>query len=292
MILPAVDRCAALLALIAGLAAAVPCAVQAAGPSAEELAQADERKRASLVDRVDRFTQEIDSGRLQGRVLAEVYRYRGIAYSHLKQNERAAEDLSKAIELDPFSPQYYEDRAIAYLKLREFSRAQTDLAMALGLDRKRPTAYREEGRLASYQGEYARAARSFALAMENDHGMGVLYAAIWLHIAVTRGALDAPSPLPPYAGALPPTQWPAPVVQMLIGTIQPDQAIALADALDPDTYQAQKCEAYFYAGEHYLAQQNKEAGEAAFQAAVATGVTDFLEYDWALRELELMRAAQ
>jgi lipoprotein NlpI len=265
---------------------------QAAGPSAEELAQAAERKRASLVDRIDRFTKEIDSGRLQGKDLAEVFRLRGIAYSHLTQNDRAAEDLSKAIELDPFNPQYYEDRAITYLKLREFAKAQTDLAMALGLDRKRPTAYREEGRLASYQGEHARAARSFALSMEHDSGMGVVYSAIWLHIAVTRGALNAPSPLPPYAAALPPTQWPAPVIQMLIGTIQPDQAIALADAPDADTYRAQKCEAYFYAGEHYLAQQKADAARVAFEAAAATGVTDFLEYDWALRELELMKASR
>lgn len=291
MILLAADRCAALLALIVALTAAVPCAAQA-GPSAEELAQTAERKRASLVDRVDRLSKEIDSGRLQDKDLAEVFRLRGIAYSHLTQNERAAAELSKAIELDGFNPQYYEDRAITYLKLREFAKAQTDLAMALGLDRKRPTAYREEGRLGSYQGDHARAARGYALAMENDNGMGVLYAAIWLHIAVARGALNVPSPLAPYAAALPPSQWPAPVVQMLIGTIQPDQAIALADAPDADTYQAQKCEAYFYAGEYYLAQQSPETAKAAFEAAVATGVTDFLEYDWALRELELMKVAR
>jgi lipoprotein NlpI len=229
------------------------------------------------------------STRLSDRDLAEVLRLRGIAYSHLTQNEQAAADLSRAIELDGFNPQYYEDRAITYLKLREFAKAQTDLAMALGLDRKRPTSYREEGRLGSYQGDHTRAARGYALAMENDDGMGALYAAIWLHIAITRGALNVPSPLARYAAALPPTQWPEPVIQMLIGTIQPDQAIALADAPDADTYQAQKCEAYFYAGEHFLAQQRPETAKAAFEAAVATGVTDYLEYDWALRELELTK---
>jgi len=277
-----------LIAVIAALVSSVPAA-DAAGPSAEELSQAAEKKHAALVARAERFTQGIESGRWQGRDLGELYRVRGITYSHLTDNQRAVEDLNKAIELDAFNPQYYEDRAITYLKLRDFANARTDLSMSLGLDRKRPTAYREEGRLASYQGEHARAARSFAQALDYDEGMGALYAAIWVHLAVARGALNMPSPLPPYAAAVPPAQWPAPVVRMLVGTISPAEAIALADAPDPDTFLNQKCEAYFYAGEQYLVQHDQNAARAAFEAAVATGVTDFVEYDWAKRELELMK---
>ena len=288
MIQLAACRGTTLVAVIATLATAAPLA-GAAGPSAEELSQAAERKHAALVARVERFTQGIDSGRWQGRDLGELYRVRGITYSHLTDNDRAVEDLDKAIELDAFNPQYYEDRAITYLKLRNFANARTDLSMSLGLDRKRPTAYREEGRLASYQGEHARAARSFAQAMDYDEGMGALYAAIWVHLAVARGALNMPSPLAPYATAVPPAHWPAPVVRMLVGTISPAEAIALADAPDADTFLNQKCEAYFYAGEQYLVQHDQDAARAAFEAAVATGVTDFVEYDWAKRELELMK---
>jgi len=276
----------ALTAMIVALAAAAPAV---SGPSTEELNQAAEKKHAALVARVDRLTQGIDSGRWQGRDLGELYRVRGITYSHLTDNQRAVEDLTKAIELDAFNPQYYEDRAITYLKLRDFANARTDLSMSLGLDRKRPTAYREEGRLASYQGEHGRAARSFAQAMDYDEGMGALYAAIWVHLAVARGALNMPSPLAPYAAAVPHAQWPAPVVRMLVGTISPAEAIALADTPDADTFLNQKCEAYFYAGEQYLVQQDAAAARSAFEAAVATGVTDFVEYDWAKRELELMQ---
>ena len=291
MIQLAVRRRVALIAVFAVLATAAPL-VGATGPSAEALSQAAERKHAALVARVDRFTQGIDSGRYQGQDLGELYRVRGITYSHLTDNQRAVEDLSKAIELDAFNPQYYEDRAITYLKLRDFANARTDLSMSLGLDRKRPTAYREEGRLASYQREYTRAAHSFAQAMDYDEGMGALYAAIWLHLAVARGALSMPSPLAPYAAAVPPAQWPAPVVRMLVGTISPAEAIALADSPDPDAFLNQKCEAYFYAGEQYLVQHDADAARTAFEAAVATGVTDFVEYDWAKRELELMKAQQ
>jgi len=283
-------RCAAVLVLTVALTAVVTSVAQAAGPSAEALAQAAAEKRASLAQEIDRLTGEIDSGRLHGKELAEMFRYRGIALSRLTQNERALEDFGRAIELEEFGPQYYEDRAITYLKLRDFPRAQTDLAMALGLDSKRATAHREEGRLASYQGEHARAAHSFALAMDNDQGIGVLYAAIWLHVEVMRSRSNAWSPLTSYAEVLPADQWPAPVIKMLTGAMQPEEAIALAQSPDVDIDQAQKCEAYFYAGQQYLIDQNPDAAKAAFEAAVATGMTEFLEYDWALRELELMKA--
>ncbi len=286
----AADRCAVVLMLTFALSFSATCAAQPAGPSAEALSQAAAMKRTSLIVEVDRLTAGIDSGRLQGRELAEAFRHRGIALSRLSENERAVKDFAKAIELEQLNPEYYEDRAITYLKLREFALAQTDLAMALGLDSKRPTAHREEGRLASYRGEHARAAHSFALAMDNDRGMGAVYAAIWLHIAATRGGLNASSPLPSFAEGLPSTLWPAPVIQMFTGAIQPEEAIAKAQSPDVDTDQAQKCEAYFYAGEQYLLDQKPEAAKAAFESAVTTGMTEFLEYDWALRELELMKA--
>ena len=262
----------------------------AAQPSAEELAQAAAKKHELLTSRVGRITSDIESGRLQGKDLADAYRFRGVAYSQLNDDERAVQDFSSAIELEQVSVQYYEDRAIGYLRLREFAKANTDLDMALGLDTKYPPAHREKGRLAAYQGEYARAARSFALAMENDQGMGAAYGAIWLQVAATRANLEGTSPLPQLAAALPPTQWPAPVIQMLIGMISPEEAIAAADNRDPDTFLEQKCEAYFYVGEYYMAQKDTERARAAFEAAVATGVTEFLEYDWARRELELMQA--
>jgi len=158
------------------------------------------------------------------------------------------------------------------------------------LDSKRPTAHREEGRLASYQGEHARAVRSFAQAMDNDDGIGVVYAAIWLHVAARRGGLNASPTLLSFAEGQSFAEWPSPVIQMLTGAIRPEEAIAMAQSSDISIDQAQKCEVYFYAGEQYLINQKPDAAKTAFEAAVATGMTEFLEYDWALRELELMKA--
>jgi lipoprotein NlpI len=261
-------------------------------PSSEELAQVAAKKQRSLASRIEALTNEIESGRLEGKDLADAYRLRGVAYSELDDNERSVRDFSSAIELEQVTVQYYEDRAIGYLRLRKFAEANTDLDMALGLDTKYPPAHREKGRLSAYQGEWDSAARSFSLAMQNDQGMGAAYGAIWLQVAAIRAGLDGTSPLPQLAAALPPAQWPAPIVQMLLGKISPEQAVAAADNRDPATYLEQQCEAYFYVGEYYMAQRDTERARAAFEATVATGVTEFLEYDWARRELELMQAGK
>jgi lipoprotein NlpI len=51
-----------------------------------------------------------------------------------------------------------------------------------------------------------------------------------------------------------------------------------------------KCEAYFYVGQEYLIRNQKDKAQAAFDLALATGATEFLEYDWSARELELLGA--
>jgi lipoprotein NlpI len=73
---------------------------------------------------------------------------------------------------------------------------------------------------------------------------------------------------------------------MYSGQLDPAQAIAAAASPDPRVALGQQCEAYFYAGEEYLIRHEPQQARAAFEAAVATGMTDFIEYDWAVRELE------
>jgi len=71
--------------------------------------------------------------------------------------------------------------------------------------------------------------------------------------------------------------------------MEPEAAIESATTINPKQTLMQQCEAYFYAGQHYLISKEPEKAKAAFQAAVATNVTEFLEYDWAVQELEQMK---
>lgn len=81
-----------------------------------------------------------------------------------------------------------------------------------------------------------------------------------------------------------------PVAELLKGSISPQQYLAQADAANPRAYLMLQCEVQFYLGQYYLTKGEKDLARQSFSAAVETGVTDFMEYDWALRELEVLAA--
>jgi lipoprotein NlpI len=75
---------------------------------------------------------------------------------------------------------------------------------------------------------------------------------------------------------------------MLRERVSPEQVVAATASIEPRKALGQKCEAYFYVGQVYLMRGDAQRAKAAFESAVATGSVEHLEYDWALRELELM----
>jgi lipoprotein NlpI len=143
--------------------------------------------------------------------------------------------------------------------------------------------------LAFYRGDYQQAAHDLTRLARAAEGQTFVYSVLWLDLAIRRGRLPRESRLALAEQELTSGQWPAPLVQMYQGKLEPAQVIAAATAPDPRVALAQQCEAYFYAGEEYLIRHEPQQARAAFEAAIATGMTDFLEYDWAARELELMK---
>jgi lipoprotein NlpI len=262
---------------------------QALEPSSELASTLQVQRRQFAEQALAQATLRIESSELDDRQLAAAFRARAVARNRLLEHAEALADLSHAVDLDPFNPLYYEERATTYLKLREFKQADVDLEMALGLDRTRLGALREKGRLAFYLGDYQEAAHDLIRVARDAEGQAFVYSVIWLDLAIRRGKLDRESRLGLAEQELHDGQWPAPLVQMYQGRLDPVGAIAAAAATDPRTTLAQQCEAYFYAGQEYLIRQERQQARAAFEAVVATGMTDFLEYDWAVRELELLK---
>ncbi len=263
------------------------CALEPASELADVL---QTQRRQAAEQAIAQATVQIESSEMDDKHLAAAFRARAVARNRLIQYPEAVMDLSRAVELDPFNPQYYEDRAITYLKLREFKQADVDLEMALGLDRNRLAAQREKGRLAFYRGDYQQAAQDLIRLAREADGQTFVYSVLWLDLAIRRGRLPRESRLGLAEQEVSDGQWPAPLVQMYQGKLDPAQAIAAAAAPDPRVALAQQCEAYFYAGQEYLIRQEPQQARAAFEAVVATGMTDFLEYDWAVRELEVMKS--
>lgn len=273
------------LALALALWACAGYAVEPDSDGARQL-QAERRQLDEAV--IAQATSRIESGALDDKQLAIALRTRGLARSRMLKFTDALADLSRAVDLDPFNPVYYEDRAIVYLKRREFKHADWDLDMALGLGNRRPVGEREKGRLAFYRGDYELAASHFARLARDAEGKAFVYAVLWLHIAVERGRLERQDPIALAERQLGDGEWPAPIVAMYLGKIEPQAAMAAATSRDPRTALMLRCEAAFYAGQAYLMRQETSSAQEMFQTAVATGVTEFLEYDWSVRELELL----
>jgi lipoprotein NlpI len=290
----AVGRCPDVRRLCVGLlagwlAAGLPARAQALEPDSDlaQQLQADRRQRLELT--IARSSQQIEAADVEGAALAAALRARGVARGYLLQHAEALADLSRAVELEPFNPQNYEDRARTYLKAREFKAANADLDMVLGLDSKRWSAQRDKGRIAAYQNAFQDALFEFRRAWRLSDTEASMYNAIWLDIVSRRAGGDGAAVLDDWLAQIDPGRWPAPVMGMLRGIVSAQQSIAASAAIDPRKALGQRCEANFYAGQLYLIQGDAERANAAFTAAVATGAVEYLEYDWALRELELLQ---
>ncbi len=97
---------------------------------------------------------------------AEAYSNRGLAYSELKQYDRAIEDYGKAIKLNPDLPEAYNNRGLAYYELKQYERAIENYGKALELNPDDAVAYNNRG-LAYYElKQYERAIENYGKALE------------------------------------------------------------------------------------------------------------------------------
>jgi len=154
----------AVAAMILGLAWTLP-----AGAQSERGGRACKAEiEVSLDERINACTALIQSGRLTGETLAEVFNNRGGAHYYKSEFDRALSDYEQAIKLNPRSPSAFnnrcwtsavvgnlaqavedcteslrlepnvanthENRGFAYLKLSDFDRALADYEIALKLD--------------------------------------------------------------------------------------------------------------------------------------------------------------
>lgn len=258
-----------------------------AAPDPEALLQSKSRLREGFASQVQETTRQIDSGQHQGKALARLLRERGVNQSHLLAYDKAIEDFSRAIDIDGFNTQYYQDRAVAYLRSRQFTKAEEDLGMLLGLDRGNFSGLREKGRTAFYRGNFLEAADYFLQAAQTPDREAKLYAMLWVSMAAQRAGRPSPISIEAPSDAAR-DQWPVPIAELFIGRITPEQVKERAEANNPRAHLMLQCEAQFYLGQHYLIKGEKELARASFMAAVDTGITDFMEYDWAVRELEML----
>lgn len=202
---------------------------------------------------------------------AAAYRSRGDAFRANGDYEKAIGDLNEAIRLE-VTPAALDDRGDAYLAQGQNARALADFGEATRIQPDDPDAFQSKGRAEFYLGQWNDAVTDFQKSLSLDPSNP--YAFIWLHLANARAGENDAGRLEQQASQLHVAAWPGPIVDLLLGKLKPELAIAFASDPDADKTASQRCEAEFYAGEYILTQPEKAAASDHLQEArrICSGV--------------------
>lgn len=245
--------------------------------------------QATIDDMTQRLTDATASDAERERYLRE----RGVAHSNLNHNEDAIRDFTAAIDLAPTEVSHYVDRSYTFEKLGRDAEANSDLEFALGLKSADFWAYRGKGSLAMKRGQFDEAASFFGRGLHAARGEETLYGVIWTAMALGRAGRDNWQTLAQNVlDRVQSRSWPMPVLQLYAGRISVDELMHAMSAKEPRAERDQACEAWYYLGQYHLIRNENDKARAAFEASVATGVQEFIEYFWSQRELSAMGAAK
>lgn len=266
-------------------------------------------------------TRWIEHGQLPRLDLARAYYTRGTEWAGLGNHQRAIGDYSVALQLDPRLAAAHYNRALAWavqgdpdaaiddydaaLKLTpkdvnawlgravewivkgDYARALADFGAALKLDGKSAAAYFGRARAHYYDGAFQPAAADFARAHQLDPSV---YSALWLYLARKRAGAPGEKTLAADAGTAGKGEWPAEVVALYLGTLDPAGVLKVAES-NPDagTQRARRCEAVFYIGKWHLLRGEPRAAEPLLREAEASCPRTFLEHEGAVAELRRLK---
>ncbi|MCA9623318.1 MAG: tetratricopeptide repeat protein [Myxococcales bacterium] len=117
------------------------------------------------------------------------------------------------------------------------------------------------------------------------------YCPLWLFSARRRAGEPAEAALEAAHRRLGDEAWPEPIFRFYLGRLSQRALLTKAKDRDPRRQLEKECEAYYYVGQELLAAGQRKAAAGFFKKAVATGISEFIEYAGAGAELHLLGAA-
>lgn len=212
---------------------------------------------------------------------------RGVTNYKKGNIDAAIADFDAAEAIEPRQPEVFNNRAAAYQLKGEFERSVRDYDQAIVLAPDFHAALRGRARTRFYMGNFAAAAQDYerALAIRPDN----IYSKLWLYIARGRSGTEAGPDLESTSKGADRKAWPGPIITLFLGESSAQELLKQARHTDHNRQLQQECEAYFYLGEYYLLKGDPVQAADYFRKAIATGVSNFVEYRTA--GIELARIA-
>lgn len=215
-------------------------------------------------------------------------RARGAAYQAKGDLDRAIADYDEVIRLSPKDKDALGLRANAYKAKKDFDRSLADYDQLVQIDPKDARAYFHRGRFYWQIASFTKSLADFDQATQLNPKYA--YAILWREIVAKRS--DQPSQLSEAARQLDATKWPAPIVNLFLGTMTPEQVLDAADDADPRKKKGQVCEANFYSAELALQRGSTDGALKLFEQAAADCPKTFIEKPAADVELAALRASR
>jgi lipoprotein NlpI len=259
--------------------------------------------QTSAVDYFNRGVAEKANGDFEGAIAdynraieldpkyAAAYSNRGNAKQAKGDLDGAIADCNRAIELDPKDAMAHKNRGVAKKSKGDLKGAIADYTRAIELDPKYSAAYFHRGIAKQAKGDLKGAIDDINGAIERNNQD--FYPRLFLWLMRSRlGESDAANK--ELAAFLDkrrdetPEEWTSKVAGHLLGNVSEADLFAAAKSSDAKKERGLFCEAWFFAGMKRLLAGDKATAADYFRKCIATGQTDFVEYQLAQSELEAL----
>jgi len=166
----------------------------------------------------------------------------------LRDYEGSLADSDAAIANGMRTDAVYDARGFMRMNQGDWTRAVDEFDEALKIDPRDEVALRNQGPILYGLERFEAAERNYATALAmRPNG----YDSIWLYFSRARRGVDARDVLEQGAARLEAGNWPAPILQYLLGQIDRDALMAAA-AKDEKKRAARECEARFYVAQRLI----------------------------------------
>lgn len=219
---------------------------------------------------------------------ATAYSGRGDVRHSQRDFAGAIEDYTKAIEIAPEEGAAYRSRGISKFEQGDNEGAIADFTKSIEIDPKISSTYQARGLAYASAGQWKKAAADFDKAYVAAP-TNVAFA-LYRWVAQTRAGLDGTPKLSTAfraarAGRSGADDWVARIALCILGDMDQDALLVMADSGGAEKARNQTCQAWCYLGFMQLAADKKDEAIASFQKSVATDRKTLVEYRLAKDEL-------
>lgn len=222
------------------------------------------------------LSAQLDAGRLPPPLRAQTLVSRGISYDNIGRLSEARADFDNALMLVPDSIAALNAAAENALSTNELTRARTLTSRVLELRPNDTDALDTRSRAQYFAGDMVAATVDRKLMLDDRSAMRRGFPLIWLWLSTKQSGQDASHLADNYPREKWPTEWPRPLMDVMLGAQSDD--LALDAAMKSKTPLEALCEAHFYLGEKYFAEGDLNRAREHWRKALNQGVTEYVEH--------------